>query len=508
MGESAMAVRQFGASAAENAKGRRRYGRRGSGGGSVSLMPPLARMRLLVLFAASIATAGGILAGWGHPVAYAIPVVAAAVLITELAVVNLSFGKQRWAFGLTEAAIAASFVRSPRAWTVVAVVAGVTAAEVLRRHDVMTVLFTVSRYGAATALGAEFASGVGGDVWGAVGGMSVFWFVNNGLSLTGEVVETGPSIGPLIWERTPFAAIHSLGAAGIGILGAWLAANQPLGLIALIVPVVLLGISYDEQATRAAERALFTELARLQERASNRSVDVSAYVVLTTACRIFDSPDVEMILLAPEGPILFAGDAIGIDRRRVDPDALDEDWVLTALAEGGTVTGVDDGRPWCATVLGGKESPLAVLVARRAAGHAPFGRRDVLLAEVLAEEAETWLSSSIQPLRREAAITPRSTREASPVGDDGAVADAEPALRVLRDSAHRLARLSSTDEPPDVEDIVEELHTAERAVASLLGAIALAADPELVLGLTEEDLELAGTRRSIDAWTTTGVLAP
>jgi hypothetical protein len=463
-------------------------------------------MRLLILFAGAAATAGGILTGWGGPVAYAVPVVAAVVVLTELAVVNLSFGKQRWTFSLTEAAIAASFVRSPRAWTVLAVALGVCAVELLRRRSLTQVAFSVTQYGAATALGAEFAQGVGAEISGAIGGMAVFWFVKNGLGVVSEVLETGSPVKRLVWERTPFAALHSVGAAGIGILGAWMAVNEPVGLVALIVPLLLLWISYDEQATRSAETALFAELARLQERASNRSVDVSAYVVLTAACRVFDSPDVEMVLLAEEGPIHFKADAIGIDRRRVDPAALDEDWVLQALAENGTVTGVDGGRPWCATVLGSGESPLAVLVARRAVGRTSFGRRDVLLAGVLAEQAETWLSSAARAVPHDDALLPRVSSDAA--GEfEGFGSDTEPAMRVLRDSANRLARLASSDAPPEMDDVVDELHAAERAVASLLGAMALATDPEMVLGLSEDDLQLTGPRRSFDDWTTTGVLS-
>lgn len=471
----------------------------------MSLMPPRARLRLLVLLGASAATAGGLLTGWGDPRGYAVPALAAGVLLAELAVVHLSFGKQRWSFSLTEAAIAASFVRSPRGWTVLAVAIGIFAVQLARRSDRMKVAFAVTQYGAATALGAELAHGIGGDVMGAIGGMAVFWFVKNGLGVAAQVFQTGSALGPVIWESAPFAALHSVGACGIGILGAWLAANAPAGLIALVVPVLLLWISYDEQATRAAETELYAELARLQERASNRSVDVSAYVVLTAACRVFNSPDVEMILLAHEGPIHFAGDAIGIDRRLVDPAALDEDWVLQALAECGTVTGVEAGRPWCATVLGSGESPLAVLVARRAEGAPQFGRRDVLLAGVLSQQAQTWLASAARAVPRDDATGPRPPMDA--VRETGEQPmDTDPALRVLRDSANRLARLASGDGSPDVDDIVDELHAAERAVASLLGAIALAAEPELVLGMTEEDMQLAAARHSFDDWTTTGVL--
>lgn len=473
----------------------------------MSLVPPPARMRLLILFAGAVATASGILTGWGNPVDYAVPLLAGVVMVTELAVVNLSFGKQRWSFGLTEAAVAASFVRSPRAWTVLAVAVGVFAAELLRRQGPMQLGFTVTQFGAATALGAEFAQGVGADVWGAVGGMAVFWLVKNGMNLASVVFQTGQHVGGLIWERTPFAALHSVGAAGLGILGARLAETQPGGLVALVIPLFLLWISYDEQATRSAETLLFAELSGLQERASNRSVDVSAYVVLTAALRTFDSPDVEMVLLAQEGPIHFAADAIGIDRHRVDPAALDEDWVLKALAASGTVTGIDNGRPWCATMLGSEDSPLGVLVARRAEGKPAFGRRDLVLAGVLAAQASAWFSSAVRVFPREDAGGLLTTSEAGrDFVDFGS--DTEPALRVLRDSANRLAKLASTETAPEVDDIVDELHTAERAVASLLGAIALAAEPELVLGMSEDDLQLAGTRRSFDDWTTTGVLTP
>ena len=44
--------------------------------------------------------------GWGHPVWYALPLLAAVVAATETAVAHLSFGRHRWTFSLTEAAIA------------------------------------------------------------------------------------------------------------------------------------------------------------------------------------------------------------------------------------------------------------------------------------------------------------------------------------------------------------------------------------------------------------------
>ena len=83
-----------------------------------------------------------------------------------------------------------------------------------------------------------------------------------------------------------------------------------------------------------------------------------------------------------------------------------------------------------------------------------------------------------------------------------------PAMVSLRESAARLGRLAAMPEGPDpVGDIVGELHAAERAVASLLGAIALAADPELAALDTQELAPATATAvADDDVWTTTGVL--
>jgi hypothetical protein len=470
-------------------------------------MSPVGQVKLLGSLVAVLASVVAVLNGWGHPAVWALPVLAVAVIIAELAVVHLTFGRQRWTFSLTEAAIAAGFVHSPRAWTVLAVAFGVLVAQLLRRQEALKVGYNVAQFAAATSLGAGFAFVVGGGIAGAIGGMGVFWLVNNLLIATAVSRMTDQKFHKLFWASAPLAAVHSVGTAGLGVLGAWLALNAPLGLLALVVPLLLLWISYDEQTARAAEAQLYAELARLQERASGRSIDVSAQVVLTAAARLFSSPDVEMVLLAEEGAVHYSGDAEGATRRRVEPDALDQPWVLAALGERGVVTGVEDGRPWCATVLGGRESPLAVLVARRPAGGATFGRRDAMLADVLVQQAEQWLSIAELAASRDEAIAHAEAAEgaARALGDLGA--DTTPALGVLRESANRLARLAATEGPTSVNEIVDELYAVERAVASLLGAIALAAEPDLVRGLTAEDGALSPARR-IEDWTTTGVLSP
>jgi hypothetical protein len=53
---------------------------------------------------------------------------------------------------------------------------------------------------------------------------------------------------------------------------------------------------------------------------------------------------------------------------------------------------------------------------------------------------------------------------------------------------------------------VDELYAVERAVASLLGAIALAADPELAAFAQAEAAPGEQVPRVVTDWTTTGVL--
>jgi hypothetical protein len=425
------------------------------------------------------------------------------VAAAEIAVVHLSFGKQRWTFSLTECAVAAALVYSSRGWVVVAVTAGVAAAQLFRHQEPLKVQFNVAQFAAAAGLGSLLAHGAGGGVAGAIAGMAVFWLVNNLLIATAVSMMSGQRLRSLVLASAPLAAVHSVGTSGIGVLAAWLAGHQPVGLLALVVPLLLLWISYDEQTTRAAEAGLFAELARLQEQASGGSVDISAQVVMTAAARLFGGAQVEMVLMGAEGPVHYSGDENGQARHRAEAEVLDAPWVLRALAGGGVATGVDNGRPWCSTVLGERESPLAVLVARRTSGAPGFSRREVGLAEVLRSQAESWLSLAELVASRDEALAQVEAAEGATraLGDLGA--DTAPSLTVLRDSANRLARLAATEGPTLVTEIVDELYSVERAVASLLGAIALAAETDLSRELGTD--ALAPPTQPAD-WTTTGVL--
>ena len=463
-------------------------------------MSPTRRIRFLAALSLVTAALLSFTMGWGDVTWWQPLVLAVVVVLSETAVVHLQFGRQRWTFSLTEGALGAAWVVATGGWSVAAVVLGVVLAQLLRRQPRLKLEFNVAQFAASTAAGSVVAHALGGGIGSAVAGMGVFWIFNHVLVAYAVAVTSKRRVLPMLLSSAPLSAVHTAGNASIGLLAAFLALEAPLGLLGLMVPLGLLWSSYDQQTRRSAEATLFAELARGQEQATGRSSDVSAQVVVTAAARLLGGADIEMVLLAADGPVHYAGDETGVpDRRRVDPNAFNEPWVLRALGAQGVSTGVEAGRPWCSAVLGEPGSPLAVLVARRPHGAAGFGRREVRLAQVLVGQAESWLSvadlSAKHQLAAEQAHAAGDSAKA--LGDLGAAT--APALTVLRESADRLARLAESS--GGVDNIVEELHLVERAVASLLGAIALAAEPDL-LGVGSTDLPA----RPASDWTTTGVL--
>src|SRR3954466_13473500 len=142
-------------------------------------MTAATKVRLLAGLALAIGTSAAVFTGWGDLPWWAPILLAIAVGVAETAVVHLSFGRQRWTFSLTEGAIAAAFVYQAGAWTVAAVISGVFIAQVMRHQERLKVEFNVGQFAAGTALGAGFAHLVGGGVAGAIGGMGLFWLVNN-----------------------------------------------------------------------------------------------------------------------------------------------------------------------------------------------------------------------------------------------------------------------------------------------------------------------------------------
>ncbi|MCW2777153.1 MAG: hypothetical protein JWN17_878 [Frankiales bacterium] len=462
-----------------------------AGGRGLRALPPPQAVRAAGALWLLLAVVVSVRTGWGGAPWWAPVLLALAVAGAEVAVVHLQFGRQRWTFSLTEAALAAALVAHTGAWVVAGVTVGAGAAQLVRAQPRLKVQYNVAQFALSAAGAAAAATALGGGFPGAVVGLAAFFGLNHSLIGLAVALMSDQRWTRLVLSSAPLSALHAAGNASLGLLAVHLAVTSPVGLLGLVVPLALLWSSYEQQTRRTGEARLFEELARGQEQATARSTDTSAQVVLTAAARLFGGADVEMVLLAAEGPVRYAGDETGVPQRlRVDPDAFDEPWVLRALGERGVSSGVEDGRPWCSAVLGPRDAPLAVLLARRSAGSAAFGRQETRLAQVLVGQAESWLSI--------ADLSSRHTSAAKALGDLGA--DTAPALALLRDSADRLGRLALRD--GGIESVVEELHLVERAVASLLGAVALAAEPDLLLP----------TRRATDLparptadWTTTGV---
>ena len=459
--------------------------------------------RLTALAAAALPVAGllAVLTGWGDAPWWAPLLLAAGVALSEVAVVHLQCGRQRWTLSLTEGVLGTAWVLAGGAWTVAAVVTGVLVAQLLRRQPRLKVAFNAAQFALAAAAGALVADRLDGGMPGALAGLLVFWLLNLGLVGCAVSITSEQPLLPLLRSSAPLSAAHAAGNASLGLLAAVLVQTQPLALLALVVPLGWLWTSYDQQTERESEATLFAELAAGQARATGRSTDESAQTVVLAAARLLGGAEVDLVLMAADGPVHYRHDATGEPtRRRVDPTAFDAPWVLRQLGTRGVDRGVEQGRPWCAAVLGEPDAPLAVLRARRQAGGPPFDRRALRLAQILVGQAESWLAVSDLSLRRELAVeyAAKAGASAAALGDLGAATT--PALTILRESAHRLTQMAAA--AGAVEDIVEELQVVERAVASLLGAVALAAEPDLRrVG--------AGLRpvRTAQDWTTTGVLS-
>lgn len=444
-----------------------------------------------------------LLAGWGRPTWWALSGLAVAVALAELTAGPIGPDPDSRSLSLTDGAVAAALLLAPGGWLVPAAAAGLLVARRVLHQPVRRV--DVARLAMATATAAAVAVRLGGGVAGVVAGMAAYWLVG---SLT-VVPVVAPRVGRrLLPPGVTLKAVHCAGASSVGLLAAELALRAPAGLLALAVPVVWLALSNDARSVCAAESRLFAELARGHQLAGG-SLDVSAQAVITAAGRLVAAGEVEMVLLGADGPVRYASDGGAVSRRRVEADAFDQQWVIQALGTGGVRTGTAEGRPYCSAVLGrfgDLTGPLAVLVVRRPAGAPGFGRRDVRLVRLLVRQAECWLPDG-GPTAVAGAFGPRGAVELAEATEAGPHSSHD--LTLLRDSARRLSALTAG--PADSEavgQIVEELHSVERAVASLLGALAMTTAQELAdrAELTQADPSPA--QRAAEEWTTTGVLRP
>ena len=386
----------------------------------------------LACFAAALAVC--LLTGWGDVPLWAPPLLAAVVAASEIAALHLKVGGPRWSFSLTEGALGAAFLVGAGAWSVLAVGLAVAVAQTVRHAPRLQRDFDVARYVLATALAQAVTGLVGQGVGAACAGMAVFWAVSCLLVALAVSRTSSRPFTSLVVSSAPVSALHTAGNASLGLLAAFLARDAPLGLLGLVMPLGLLWTSYDQQTRRSAEARLFAELARGQERETGRSHDVSAHVVVTAAARMLGGADVELVVLAPDGPVCFVGDESGVpERRRVSADVFDEPWVLKALGERGVHLGRTAGRPYVSAVLGEGDRPLAVLRARRGPDAPSFDRKEQRLTEVLVGQAEAWLSVTELAARSQAAtaraeVADDATRALAEVG-----AATAPSLVVLRE---------------------------------------------------------------------------
>jgi hypothetical protein len=455
---------------------------------------------LLVL--AGLALLG--LVGWGHSVWWAAPAVGLALMAADRMSARLVIGRQGATFVMNDAIIAIALLLSPGGWIAIGATVGFAAARV-RRTSWSKLSFNAALEFFTVMLGVLVAESLGATVFAACLGLGVY-AVANALVVAVPISVTSHLSYPRVLEKlAPLGLIQAVGNLSIGVLAGWLLLNQPWGLLALVMPIGLLWWSYQQQSRRASEAQLFAELAQGQQRMGG-SVDASAQVITIAAARLFGASQVEMLLRHPEGLFRYVGDESGVAARiRVDADALDGPWALRALAARGVLLGLDGDRPYCSAVLGDPERPQAVLIAHRPAQAAVFTRAEAQLAGVLVAQAESWLSVAELSAKRDEAVGRAEAYGAANrvLGDISQ--ETVPALAVLRESAHRLSRLATRfDGPEAVDEIVAELYSVERAVASLLGAIALASDA------TVENLELtagpAAPARTDAEWTTTGRL--
>jgi hypothetical protein len=442
--------------------------------------------------------------GWGDAPWWSAPAVAVALAAADALSARLVIGRQGAAFVMNDAIIAIALLLAPGGWIAVGATVGFAAARV-RRTSWSKLSFNSALEFCAVMLGVAVAERLGGSLLAACVGLGAYTVANLLLVAIPISVTSALSYLRVLERIAPLAIVQAIGNLSIGVLAGWLLLNQPWGLLALVMPVALLWWSYQQQSRRTSEAQLFAELAQGQQRLGG-SVDASAQVITIAAARLFGASQVEMLLRHPEGLLRYVGDESGVAARiRVDADALDGPWALRALAARGVLLGVDGDQPYCSAVLGDPERPQAVLIAHRPARAAAFTRAEAQLAGVLVAQAESWLSVAELSARRDEAVGRAEAYGAATrvLGDISQ--ETVPALAVLRESAHRLSRLATRfDGPEAVDEIVAELYSVERAVASLLGAIALASDGAV------ENLELtagpAAPARTDAEWTTTGRL--
>ncbi len=453
-----------------------------------------ASLRLLATGCLSVAGLGAVVAagvvGWTAVPAWWPPVLAVCVALGERA--PSSGGRVRRA-GLGEVAVAAALLSAPGPWIVAAVVLGVAAAGTRRPRTRDRWAVDLTRTGAAAGLASAVASGLGGGVLGASLAMTGLWACSTLLLAAAVSLGLGRPWLPLVRTSARESALPTAATASIGVLLAFLATSEPWLLPTLVAPLALLHSARGQQRRRRAQASLAVALASRRAEDQPRSFEQAAEAVVTGTARLLGGADVELVVLSGADPEVYSGNELGEGRvRRGGADVLDTGWVARTLAASGVRCGRDERGPWLRVLLGTPDAPVAVLQARRGVQGTLFRRAETRLAEVVAAQGALRLTAS-----------PPGAEPAEHVVLSGLAAASAPALQVMRSSTDRLARL--TQGTGALDEIVDELQLVERAVASLLGALAQAAEPAASGRAAPLPRESAEARQDT-RWTTTGVL--
>jgi hypothetical protein len=428
------------------------------------------RLRALAAVCAAVGAGIAVASGWGGVPLPVVLLLLALVAAAELVVLPVRLGPARWATSLTEGAVGACLLVGDGAWSVVAVVGGVAVAQTVRRCPRRKRELDLAVRLLGTAVAQAVCGLVGGGLAGAVAGLAVFWPLSCLLLATAvSAVSSRPLPSMLLWV-TRQSALHTAVSAATGLLAAWLALGAPAGLPGLVLGAVVARSAYAHAAWRRAESRLFAHLAELP----GRTHDAAAQLLVTAAARLLHGADVELVVLHDRLALRYTGDERGRPDASSDVVALDEPWVLAALAGPAVRRGREDGRPTLSAVLQRPDRPCAVLRARRPAGASAFDATDLRAVDVLMARADAWLRTP-----------PDGTQDAEP-RDEAAVVRVRASVERLDGLAGRGARGAQ---------VAAELQELERAVAALLGSAALpaAAVPAQRSGPAIE-------------WTTTGVL--
>lgn len=465
----------------------------------------MGRIRILAVALVLVAALASSVVGWSAVSWWAVPALIVLTLAGEKSRARVVVGRQGVTIGLVDVFVACALFMQPGVWITIAGVVGVTLAYV-RKLDRLKLIFNAAQFSCSVSLGLLVIHMVGDSVVGIGLGLLTLAVVNWLAVGTVVSIASKQRFVRVVADTGFVGATQIAGNLSIGLLAGWLLQNAPIGLLGLVSPLAMSWWSYWQQSERTAEARLFAELAHGRERLSTPSPDVSARVIVQAVARLFGGAEVHLLLRGVDGVYHYVGDESGsISRNSADATSFGDQWVQQAIGARSVSIGVDSqGRPFCSGLMGNPDTPHAVLMARRANGSAGFNALDSKLAQVLVAQAESWLSVADSAVRREDTTgrLDAYVNAARALGDLGA--RTVPSLLSLGESAQRLTRLVIAPEGRDpIGEIVNELHAAERAVASLLGAVALASDPDLVAAGASQSKPPTALRDA-DEWTTTG----